>query len=101
MQIYELFRNFANQIRFFEDYKKIYMKIRGEKRQWLCHRQRAKGVLSYIFFYLFITSAISLFTGCSATRDLGDDELMLDKVKVVADGKYKDISTSQLKSYVR
>ena len=77
------------------------MKIRGEKRQWLCHRQRAKGVLSYIFFYLFLTSAISLFTGCSATRDLGDDELMLDKVKVVADGKYKDISTSQLKSYVR
>ena len=39
--------------------------------------------------------------GCSATRDLADDELMLDKVKVVADGKYKDISTSQLKSYVR
>ena len=31
--------------------------------------------------------------GCSATRDLADDELMLDKVKVVADGKYKDIST--------
>lgn len=39
--------------------------------------------------------------GCSATRDLADDELMLDKVKVVADGKYKDINTSQLKSYVR
>lgn len=39
--------------------------------------------------------------GCSATRNLADDELMLDKVKVVADGKYKDISTSQLKSYVR
>ena len=51
--------------------------------------------------YIFIMAAVLVLGGCSATRDLADDELMLDKVKVVADGKYKDISTSQLKSYVR
>ena len=50
---------------------------------------------------LLLLAATIVMGGCSATRDLADDELMLDKVKVVADGKYKDINTSQLKNYVR
>lgn len=55
---------------------------------------------SSISFSLILTAFI-FFSSCSATRDLADNELMLDKVKVVADGKYKDINTSQLKNYVR
>jgi hypothetical protein len=39
--------------------------------------------------------------GCSATRDIPEGSYLLDDVKVVADGKYRDISTSQLKGYVR
>ena len=39
--------------------------------------------------------------GCSATRDIPEDSYLLDDVKVVADGKYRDVNTSQLKSYVR
>ena len=50
---------------------------------------------------LFLLAATIVLGGCSATRDLSDNELMLDKVKVVADGKYKDINTYQLKNYVR
>ena len=38
---------------------------------------------------------------CSASRDLPESQLMLNKVSVIADGKYPDINTSQLKSYVR
>lgn len=52
-------------------------------------------------FYILLFVAAVVLGSCSATRDLAEEELMLDKVKVVADGKYKDISTSQLKSYVR
>ena len=69
------------------------MKIRGEKRRWFCRRTMAKVLL--------LSSSIILLTSCSATRYLDEDDLMLDKVKVVADGKYKDINPSQLKSYVR
>ena len=39
--------------------------------------------------------------GCSATRDIPEGSYMLDRVKVVADGKYRDIDTRQLKNYVR
>jgi outer membrane protein assembly factor BamA len=45
--------------------------------------------------------AVLLLCSCSATHSLDDNELILDKVKVVSDRKYKDISTSQLKNYVR
>lgn len=45
--------------------------------------------------------AVLLLCSCSATHSLDDNELILDKVKVVFDRKYKDISTSQLKNYVR
>ena len=51
--------------------------------------------------YLTLLTAVLLMCGCSATRDLPEDMYMLDHVRVVADGKYKDINTSQLKSYVR
>jgi outer membrane protein assembly factor BamA len=42
-----------------------------------------------------------LVCGCSATRDLPEGSYLLDDVKVVADGKYHDINTNQLKTYVR
>lgn len=44
---------------------------------------------------------VLLLCSCSVTHNLDDNELILDKVKVVSDRKYKDISTSQLKNYVR
>ena len=42
-----------------------------------------------------------LLGSCSASRDLPEGQLMLNKVSVVADGKYPDVNPSQLKSYVR
>ncbi|MBR1504219.1 MAG: BamA/TamA family outer membrane protein [Prevotella sp.] len=42
-----------------------------------------------------------LLCACSASRDLPEDTYMLDKVKVVTNGKYKDINSSQMKAYVR
>ena len=44
---------------------------------------------------------LMLLTACSASRDIPEGEVMLDRVSVVADGKYRDINTSLLKSYVR
>ena len=51
--------------------------------------------------YIVISAAALTMCGCSATRDIPEDSYMLDRVKVVADGKYSDISASQLKKYVR
>ena len=51
--------------------------------------------------YLTLLTAALLMCGCSATLDLPEDVYMLDRVRVVADGKYKDINPSQLKSYIR
>lgn len=51
--------------------------------------------------YLTLLTAALLMCGCSATRDLPEDVYLLDRVRVVADGKYKDINPSQLKSYIR
>ena len=51
--------------------------------------------------YIVISAAALTMCSCSATRDIPEDSYMLDRVKVVADGKYSDISTSQLKKYVR
>ena len=45
--------------------------------------------------------AATLLSGCSTMRDIPEDCYLLDDVKVVTDGKYNDISTSQLKGYVR
>ena len=44
---------------------------------------------------------LMLLTACSSSRDIPEGSVMLDRVAVVADGKYKDVNTSQLKSYVR
>ena len=50
---------------------------------------------------LAIGFLLMLFTACSSLRDIPEGSVMLDRVSVVADGKYKDINTTQLKSYVR
>ena len=54
-------------------------------------------------FFPFLTACLFglLLGSCSASRDLPEGQLMLNKVNVVADGKYPDINPSQLKSYVR
>lgn len=53
-------------------------------------------------FYQFLTMLAGvLLCACSASRDLPEDTYMLDKVKVVTNGKYKDINSSQMKAYVR
>ena len=51
--------------------------------------------------YIIIGVAAAVMAGCSATRDIPEGSYMLDKVKVVADGKYQDVDTRQLKNYVR
>ena len=56
--------------------------------------ERLKSLLSLMAVALVLG-------GCSATHELADDERMLDRVKVVVDGRYKDVHPSQLKSYVR
>lgn len=50
---------------------------------------------------LAIIFMLMLIAACSTSRDIPDGRVMLDRVSVVADGKYKDINTAQLKSYVR
>ena len=42
-----------------------------------------------------------ILSSCSASRDLSEGQVMLNKVSVVADGKYPDVNPSQLKNYVR
>ncbi|MBO4718926.1 MAG: BamA/TamA family outer membrane protein [Prevotella sp.] len=56
--------------------------------------RRFSPILTVCLFGLLLGS-------CSASRDLPEGQLMLNKVGVVADGKYRDINPSQLKSYVR
>ena len=51
--------------------------------------------------YIVCSAVAILISGCSATRDIPEGSYMLDRVKVVADGKYRDIDTRQLKNYVR
>ena len=46
-------------------------------------------------------SLLMLLTACSASRDIPEGEVMLNRVQVVADGKYKDVNPAQLKTYVR
>ena len=42
-----------------------------------------------------------ILSSCSASRDLPEGQVMLNKVSVVADCKYPDVNPSQLKNYVR
>lgn len=51
--------------------------------------------------YIGLLMGAVLLGGCSATKDLPEDAYMLRKVKVLTDGKYRDINTSQMKTYVR
>jgi len=51
--------------------------------------------------YIKLLAVALVMCGCSVTYDIPEDNYMLDRVKVVADGKYRDINTSQLKNYVR
>ena len=45
-----------------------------------------------------LTAAAALtLCACSASRDLPDDARMLRMVRIVTEGKYSDISTSQMK----
>lgn len=68
------------------------MKLVGDRRRIIISFH--VSLYSFIFFILFLSS-------CSASRDLPEGVYMLDRVRVVADGKYKDINTSQLKGYIR
>ena len=58
-----------------------------------------KKLVKWSYFTL-LTGAL-LLGSCSASRDLPEDTYMLDKVKVMTDGKYKDINPALMKSYVR
>lgn len=51
--------------------------------------------------YIIISAIAFIMCSCSVTRDVPDGSYLLDDVKVVSDGKYRDISTGQLKGYVR
>ena len=54
------------------------------------------------FFHILTTCSLGLaVSSCSVTRDLDEDEVMLNNVSVVADGKYYNVNPSQLKNYVR
>ena len=57
--------------------------------------------LRHIFPVLTVCVLVLLMSSCSASHDLPEGQVMLNKVSVVADGKYQDINTSQLKNYVR
>ena len=47
------------------------------------------------------TALVLMMSACASTRDVPEGEALLRRVSVVADGRYRDINTSQLKSYVR
>ena len=51
--------------------------------------------------YLTLLAGASLLGSCSASRDLPEGTYMLDKVKVMTDGKYQDINPTQMMNYVR
>ena len=51
--------------------------------------------------WLTMVAGAMLLCGCSATRHLPEGTYMLNKVRVVADSKYKDINTLEMKEYVR
>ncbi|MBQ6378025.1 MAG: BamA/TamA family outer membrane protein [Prevotella sp.] len=50
--------------------------------------------------FLLLAGAL-LMCACSASKYLPDDTYMLNKVKVLADGTYKDINPSEMKGYLR
>ena len=51
---------------------------------------------------VLLTGIAGLVLGsCSASRELPEGQVMLNKIIVVADGKYQDVNPSALKNYVR
>ena len=50
---------------------------------------------------LALAAGVVLLCGCSASRHLPENTYMLNKVRVVTDGKYKDINPTAMKEYVR
>ena len=48
-----------------------------------------------------MVAGVMLLCGCSATRHLPEGTYMLNKVRVVADSKYRDINPQAMKDYVR
>lgn len=50
---------------------------------------------------LALVAGAVLLCGCSATRHLPENTYMLNKVRVVTEGQYKDINTTTMKEYVR
>ena len=54
------------------------------------------------FLPVLLTGIAGLVLGsCSASRELPEGQVMLNKIIVVADGKYQDVNPSTLKNYVR
>lgn len=54
------------------------------------------------FLPVLLTGIAGLVLGsCSASRELPEGQVMLNKIIVVADGKYQDVNPSALKNYVR
>ena len=51
-------------------------------------------------WFAMVAGAV-LLCGCSTSRHLPEGTYMLNKVRVVADSKYKDINTLEMKEYVR
>lgn len=54
------------------------------------------------FLPVLLTGIAGLvLSSCSASRELPEGQVMLNKIIVVADGKYQDVNPSALKNYVR
>ena len=56
---------------------------------------------TFIRCCLTLAAGAILLCGCSVSRHLPEDSYMLNKVRVVTDGSYKDINTTAMKEYVR
>ena len=51
--------------------------------------------------YIPLMAVAVAMCSCSVSRDIPQDSYLLNKTKVVADGKYRDINPGSLKGYVR
>ena len=51
--------------------------------------------------FLPISLVMTLLASCSSTKYVGEGDLLLNKTSVKTDGKYPDISTSQLQTYLK
>jgi len=91
---YEFYLVFANHFVFLLAKIKNYFYLCKQIRKILMYRRPFR--IPAILFLLVL-----LLSSCSTTRDIPEGSVMLNRVSVVADGKYRDINTSQLKNYVR